>query len=116
MFLTDEKNYQLIKNFDSAKSKKQKKKEPRNYWLLKKYNVLLVNNDTKLIYPVKNNDNNILFYTKESDVFDKLQDVYQSLGHGGRDRILYELNSKLKNNTRSEVDLYLSLCELCQLK
>jgi len=38
------------------------------------------------------------------------------LEHGGQVRILYELNSKFKNITHSEVDLYLSLCELCQLK
>jgi hypothetical protein len=80
---------------------------------------LIVNNNSKLIYPVKNN-NNILFCIKESDVFDVLHDAHQSLGHGGRDSIylwiLYELNSKFKNITRFEVDLYLSLCEVCQLK
>ncbi|CAI6354197.1 unnamed protein product [Macrosiphum euphorbiae] len=97
-------------------NRKQKKKEPRDYWLLKKYDILVVNNNSKLIYPVKNNDNNILYYIKESDVFDVLHDAHQSLGHGGRDRMLYELNSKFKNITRFEVDLYLSLCELCQLK
>lgn len=115
VFLTDERYYQLIKDVDSAKSK-TKKKEPRDYWLLKKYDVLVVNNNSKLINPVKNNDNNILYYTKESDVFDVLHDAHQSLGHGGRDRMLYELNSKFKNITRFEVDLYLSLCEQCQLK
>jgi len=71
VFLTDERYYQLIKDVDSAKSI-NKKKEPRDYWLLKKYDVLLVNNNNKLIYPVKNNDYNILYYTKESDVFDVL--------------------------------------------
>jgi len=45
-----------------------------------------------------------------------LHDAHQSLGHGGRNRMLYELNSKFKNITRFEVDFYLSLCELCQLK
>jgi len=55
--------------------------------LLKKYDVLLVNNNNKLIYRVKNNDNNILYCTKESDVFDVLHDAHQSLGHGGRDRM-----------------------------
>jgi hypothetical protein len=93
--------------------KQKKKNEPRDYWLLKKYDVLIVNNNNKLIYPVKNNDNNILYYIKESDVFDVLHDAHQSLGHEGRDRILYELNSKFKNITRFEVDHYLSLCEMC---
>jgi len=66
---------------------------------------------------VKNNNNSILYYIKESDVFDNmLHDAHQSLGHGGRDRIIYELRSKFKNITRSEVEFYLSLCELCQLK
>jgi len=112
--VSDKRYYQLIKDNDSAKSKNKKK--TCDYWLLKKYHVLLVNNNNKLIYPVKNNDNNILYYTKESDVFDVLHDAQQSLEHGGRDRMLYELNSKFKNITRSEVDIYLSLCELCQLK
>jgi hypothetical protein len=30
--------------------------------------------------------------------------------------MLYELSSKFENITRFEVDLYLSLCEVCQLK
>jgi len=30
--------------------------------------------------------------------------------------MLYNLNYKFKNSTLSEVDLYLSFCELCQLK
>jgi len=85
--------------------------------LFKKYDVLFVNNNNnKLIHPVKNNDHNFLYYTKESVVFDVLHDAHQSLGHGGRDRMLYELNSKFMNITCSEVDLNLSLCELCQLK
>jgi len=34
-----------------------------------------------------------IFYIiqKKSDVFDVLHDAHQSLGHGGRDRMLYEL-------------------------
>jgi len=79
-FLTDEQYCPLIKDVDSAKSI-NKKKEPRDYWLLKKYDVLLVNNNNKLIYPAKNYDNNILYCTKESDVFDVLHDAHQSLGH-----------------------------------
>jgi len=47
-----------------------------------------------------------------------LHDAHQSLGHGLRDRMLYKLQSKFKNIFRIylEVCLYLSLCELCQLK
>lgn len=42
------------------------------------------------------------------DMFDILNNVYKSIGHGGRDRMLFELNKKYKNITR--VKLYLNLC------
>jgi hypothetical protein len=59
VFLTDKRYYQLVKDIDNAKSKTKQK--PHDYWLLKKYDVFIVNNNNKLIYPVKNNDNNILY-------------------------------------------------------
>jgi hypothetical protein len=79
VFLTDERYYQLVKDIDNTKSKTKKKREPRIYWLLKKYDILIVNNNSKLIYPAKNNDNNMLYYIKESDVFDVLHNAHQSL-------------------------------------
>eukprot|EP00102_Acyrthosiphon_pisum_P014946 XP_008185264.1 PREDICTED: KRAB-A domain-containing protein 2-like [Acyrthosiphon pisum] len=49
-------------------------------------------------------------------MFDILNSVHKSIGHGGRDRMLFELNKKYKNITQADVKLYLNLCIPCQQK
>eukprot|EP00102_Acyrthosiphon_pisum_P023247 XP_016660457.1 PREDICTED: KRAB-A domain-containing protein 2-like [Acyrthosiphon pisum] len=49
-------------------------------------------------------------------MFDILNSVHKSIGHGGRDCMLFELNKKYKNITQADVKLYLDLCILCQEK
>lgn len=69
----------------------------------------------KLIYPVKPTVNTILYYIKESDVFDVLQDFYHR--QNMEDIIKCCMNyNKLKNITHSEVDLYPLLCKMCKLR
>jgi hypothetical protein len=51
-----------------------------------------------------------------NDMFDTLNNVHKSIGHGGRDRMLFELNKKYKNITQADVKLYLNLCIPCQQK
>ena len=45
------------------------KQEPRDYWLVKHYDVMMVENKSKLIYPVKEGVSAILFYVADSEIF-----------------------------------------------
>ncbi|KFD62037.1 LOW QUALITY PROTEIN: hypothetical protein M514_09389 [Trichuris suis] len=99
---------------DALKAKKTAKKEPRDYWLLNRYDV--IGNKSKLIYPVREGVNAIRFYVPDSELFDVLHEAHLAVGHGGRDRMLKELSPKYKNITRYDIELYLQICEPCQKK
>lgn len=113
-FLTDERYEMLINEVIATKN--APKRKPRDYWLLKRYDVLVVQNKNNLIFPVKSEVNRVLYYVKDSDLFDILHSVHVSIGHGGRDRMLKELSSRYKNVTRKDAEIFLQLCEPCQQK
>lgn len=83
---------------------------------MKRYAVVIIENKSKLIYPVKEGTSNFQYYVKDSELFYLLHDSHLAIGHGGRDRMLKELTSKYKNVTRHDVKLYIHLCEQCQRK
>ncbi|XP_074041468.1 LOW QUALITY PROTEIN: KRAB-A domain-containing protein 2-like [Leptinotarsa decemlineata] len=104
----------LVLEVEDAKAKPRK--EPRHYWLLNRYDVMIVENVQKLIHPLKQGDGVVKFYVHDSDLFTVLHEAHVAIGHGGRDRMLKELDIKYKNVTRHDVELYISLCEPCQKK
>ncbi|XP_023210347.1 KRAB-A domain-containing protein 2-like [Centruroides sculpturatus] len=114
IFLT-ETTYQKLIN-DVQKAKMTTKKEPRDYWLLNRYDVMIVENKSKLIYPVKEGVSTIQYYVTDSELFHVLHEAHLAIGHGGRDRMLKELSIKYKNVTRHDIELYIHLCEPCQKK
>ena len=83
---------------------------------LKRYDVMVVENKSKLIYPVKEGVTAIQCYVSHSELFDILHDAHLAIGHGGRDRMLKAISSKYKNITRHDIELYIHLCEPCQKK
>ncbi|XP_022194657.2 KRAB-A domain-containing protein 2-like [Nilaparvata lugens] len=112
--LTEDDYEKLVLEVQDAKNKQ--KKEPHDYWLLNRYDVMIVENVKKLIYPLRPGDNSVKFYIHDYDLFSILHETHSSIGHGGRDRMLKEINNKYKNVTRHDIELYNSLCELCQKK
>lgn len=101
---------------DVKRCKKTSKKVPRDYWLLKHYDVLEVRGVEKLIVPVTKTKPNVLFYCSSDCLFDILYETHLSIGHGGRDRMVKELNRYYKNITQNDIKLFLNFCEPCQQK
>lgn len=102
---------------ETKNAKKAEKKASRDYWLLKHYDVITVGQKDKLIFPVyATTNNNIIYYVADTELFQVLHDAHQSMGHGGRERMLKELSSRYKNITRHDVEPFLQLCEPCQQK
>ncbi|XP_015369695.1 PREDICTED: KRAB-A domain-containing protein 2-like [Diuraphis noxia] len=52
----------------------------------------------------------------KEEFYEILKTTHESIGHGGRDRMISELSRKYKNITRCDVEVFLQLCEPCQLK
>ncbi|VVC46293.1 Ribonuclease H-like domain,Integrase, catalytic core [Cinara cedri] len=98
-FLFDEKYNELIEIISELKAGR-KKKQPKDFRLIKRYDVLVVQGNMKLIFSVKD-DNVVLYYVPTSELFDILQTTHIS-GHGGHDRMIKELRNKYKNIPRSK--------------
>lgn len=95
---------------------KQLKLKSRGHKLLKKYDVITVSDMEKLIVPVSNEGNDFKYYVFKEELFNIIHDTHSTIGHGGRNRMEYELNKKYKNITRESIMLYLNLCISCQKK
>ena len=52
----------------------------------------------------------------ESYLFNVIHEAHIAVGHGGRTRMIKELNRKYKNVTVESIVTYLGLCEPCQKK
>ena len=100
-FFDEEKYRRTIQHVNELKSG-QWKKEPLDYQTLKRYDVVRVN---KLIYPVAEGSTSIKYYITNTEIFNILHDAHLPVGHGGRNRMIKELQSKYM--------LYLSLCVPC---
>lgn len=114
-FLTKERYDDLLKKVNNSKNKSSGKK-PEDYQRLKRYDVMKVGNVEKLIFPVSKDSSNVRFYVYFEELFTIIHEVHLSIGHGGRNRMLKELQKKYKNITTEEVMIYLNLCESCQKK
>uniref|UniRef100_A0A2S2PPZ4 KRAB-A domain-containing protein 2 n=1 Tax=Schizaphis graminum TaxID=13262 RepID=A0A2S2PPZ4_SCHGA len=112
-FLLKEKYDLLISEVKRIKT--GKKESPRDYWLVQRYDVIEVQGNEKLICPMKENSD-IIFYVHNEELYDILLNIHLSIGHGGRDRMMYELKKKYKNITQSNVKIFLNLCESCVKK
>ena len=92
-FLNREKCELLIQEISQLKWG-DRKKEPKDYQLLKRYDVVQIGNTVKLIYPVAEGSSSIKCYVQKEDVFDVIHDVHLAIGHGGRNRKIKETQAK----------------------
>lgn len=104
---------QLVHDVKNVKS--TGRKSPSDFWLLKHYDVIEVEGVDKLIYPVTA-ECGIKYYVTEDELCEVLYKTHCSIGHGGRDRMLHELNRRYKNITQQQILIFLRCCEVCQLK
>lgn len=107
--------YLLLANVKASKDKKTNKK-PEDYRRLLRYDTVEIGNVQKLVVPIKNERDPIIYYTYIEEVFDIIHESHLSIGHGGRNRMMAELKSKYKNITIELINTYLNLCEPCQKK
>ncbi|XP_029784672.1 KRAB-A domain-containing protein 2, partial [Suricata suricatta] len=109
-----EKYFQTIKEVKEAKEKG--KKSSRDYRRAAKYDVISVHGTEKLIEAAPGEHDRARFYVHKEELFDILHDTHLSIGHGGRTRMLKELQGKYGNVTKEVIVLYLTLCKQCHQK
>ena len=113
-FLNGEKYESLIQEISQLK--RGQRKEPRDYQLLKRYDVVQIGNTVILIYPVAEENSSMKYYARKEDIFGVVHQVHLAIGHGGRNRMIKETQTNYKNITAESIMLYLSLCVPCLKK
>ena len=84
------KKYELLIQEISQLKRGDRKKELKDYQLLKLYDVVQIGNTVKLIYPVAEGTFSIKCYVQKEDIFDAIHDAHLAIGHGGRNRMIIE--------------------------
>jgi len=113
-YLNKDKYANCLEEVKTAKN--VKKKEAIHYRRIKRYDILTIGGEEKLIAPVKEDNGEIKYYACYEDLFNILEETHVAVGHGGRTRMLKECSRKYKNITVEAIMTYLKLCEPCQKK
>jgi len=113
-YLNKDKYANCLEEVKTAKN--VKKKEAIHYRRIKRYDILTIGGEEKLIAPVNEDNGEIKYYACYEDLFNILEETHVAVGHGGRTRMLKECSRKYKNITVEAIMTYLKLCEPCQKK
>jgi hypothetical protein len=87
-----------------------------HYRRLKRYDILNIGGKEKLTVPLSAEKTEILYYVTFDELFNVIHKAQIAVGHGGRTRMIKELNCKYKNVTVQSIVTYLRLREPCQKK
>ena len=88
-FLNREKHELLIQEICQLKLG-DRIKEPKDYQLLKWYDVVQIGNTVKVIYPDAEGSSSRKYYVQKEDISDVIHDAHLAVGHGGRNRVIRE--------------------------
>ncbi|XP_041356808.1 KRAB-A domain-containing protein 2-like [Gigantopelta aegis] len=91
------------------------KKSPRQFYLITKYELLQCGDVQKLIRKKPNQEHPLYFATIE-ETFDIIKRAHIATGHGGRDKMIKEINKMYANITQDAITLFKSMCIECQRK
>ncbi|XP_054713612.1 KRAB-A domain-containing protein 2-like [Uloborus diversus] len=98
---------------------------PGEYYLLRKFIVVNVEGRERLSTRSENSvltdhvqggsASKIKFYVALEEIYKYIDEVHKSIKHGGRDRIVRNIQNKgIVNITRDTVELFLSYCKICR--
>ena len=76
----------------------------------------LVFHSSTIAVPLSAEKAEILYYVTFDELFNVIHEAHIAVGHGGRTRLIKELNRKYKNVTVEPIVTYLKLCETRQKK
>uniref|UniRef100_A0A8C4RCU6 Integrase catalytic domain-containing protein n=1 Tax=Erpetoichthys calabaricus TaxID=27687 RepID=A0A8C4RCU6_ERPCA len=85
--------------------KVSKKKSSRDYRIIQRY-----------VLTVQDARESVKKFVHAKELFDILFSTHLSIGHGGRDRMIKQLNTLYKNITQAQIKMFLDSREPCQQK
>ncbi|XP_066988202.1 KRAB-A domain-containing protein 2-like [Macrobrachium rosenbergii] len=97
-------------------SQETKVKNPRQYYLIKKYDLLNCGDTQKLIRKRKDEKSEPVYFVFIEETFSILKRAHILTGHGGRDKMIKNLSEKYANITQESINLFKAGCIECQKK
>lgn len=112
---TNEQYVYLLNKIKRLKSNTMRKR-PEDYHRLAMYDVYEYGMRDKLIAPIKNDGDPIIYFVSLEETFQIIHDCHIGNGHAGKNRMMPILKTRYKNVTAELVSIYLKLCEFCKHK
>ena len=111
---TNDKVFEVIRHVKNATVSMQSgaRRTPAEYYWSKKYDVMSISDVDYLILKKDSPDSPTVRVPLE-EYYDILLDIHRQSGHGGRDKIQYQLKDRFII-VRKAIDLFLSLCPICE--
>ena len=97
-------------------SQETKDKCSRQYYLIKKYELLNCGDTQKLIRKRKDENSEPVYFVFIEETFSILKRAHILTGHGGRDKMIKNLSQKYANITQESINLFKAGCIECQKK
>lgn len=113
VYLSEEEYLKILEEVCVAKNK-SKNKTSTEFRRLQRYDVITIGKDKKLISPLRKNNENVKYFVTNEEIFDVIHTAHLNVGHGGRNKVVKEINDKYVNVTSEMVMLYLSLWNLAK--
>lgn len=108
LLLSKEEYFNLIEELKGAASCGDKTKTWRQYYILKRYEVLQCGDVEKLIKKRNeaNGEEQTVYFAHIDEMHDIVKRAHTSTGHGGRQKMLKALSAKYANITREVILLF----------
>ena len=89
-----------------------KKKDPRDYALLKKYDVVKMGGDNQ--YSLVKRNCSYIRYVDSDHLFDTIDEVHSRMCHKGEKNTHIELKKTVANITKNQIRIYIEYCRICE--
>ena len=93
---------------------KQVQKSSDEYNAAKRFDILTIGDVEKLIKKRKTEEEPILYFVTNEELYDKIQEIHTQQGHGGINKMMAHLKKRYANITQEAVTLFISFCEECE--
>ncbi|XP_072946622.1 KRAB-A domain-containing protein 2-like [Epargyreus clarus] len=105
----------IIETIKNIKQAREMRTMPMDYYWMGKYDYMTIENEECLIFKRNTTTAPIVRILPREQYFDMLLDIHKFLGHAGRDRILLNIKNKYYIPKKA-IELFLSLCPVCEVK
>ena len=93
---------------------KQIQKSSDEYNAVKRFDILTFGDVEKLIKKRKTEEEPILYFVTNEELYDKIQEIHTQQAHGGINKMMAHLKKRYANITQEAVTMFISFYEECE--